>query len=307
MVSANSPPVTPAPSATVMLIRQNHATIQVYLLRRSHESSAFPGFYVFPGGTLEADDQDANFWMKHVDLAGNPLRQALGGQVERRLPFIVAAVRETFEEAGLLMASSARGWFHAESLSRNEILFSRQIADHDLRLSVSKLACWCRWISPESMPKRFDTFFFAAPADPTQDCRPDNHETVDGIWIDPATALIKNSEGSFPLSPPTLVTLHQLLGFNKLDDLMAEARGRCWPEPLMPRMCPIEKGALIIEPWDPDYAARTVVVDVDRLENDMLPPHVPFSRLWLHHGHWRPVARPDAAGENMKAMRAKQR
>ena len=291
----NPPPITPTHSATTILARQKNATIEVYLLRRNPASRAFPGFYVFPGGVLETDDMDTAFWLNHVDRVSHQLSRTLGGEVKELLPFAVAAVRETFEEAGLLLASSATERI-PESLRRDGGLFSWQIAHHDLKLSVSRLGRWCRWITPESMTRRFDTFFFVVPVAPDQDCRPDNHETVHGMWTDPASALVENSEGRCPLSPPTLVTLHQLLEYNGLDRLMAEAHRRPWPDPLKPRMVTVDEGALIIEPWDADYTAQTVSVDVDRLQRDVLPPHAPFSRLWMHQGVWRPVAHPHATG-----------
>ena len=289
-------PNAPTASATVILARQKNAMIEVYLLRRNPASKAFPGFYVFPGGTLETDDEDTGFWLSHVDCANQPLIHHLGGEPEQTLPFAVAAIRETFEETGLLLASSADGNGVSEWPPRNHGVFSRQIVNHRLQLSVSRLGRWCRWITPESMAKRFDTFFFIVQVSPDQDCRPDNQETIHGIWIDPASALVRNNQGTCPLSPPTLVSLQQLLGYKDLDHLMAEAHQRAWPEPFRPRMIRLDKGALIIEPWDTDYAEQTVAVDPDCMESALLPPGAPFSRLWLHQGCWRPVARPPSAG-----------
>lgn len=278
------------PSATVILARQSNATIEVYLLRRNPASRAFPGFYVFPGGTLETDDMDTDFWRNHTDLANHQLNDRFDGEVKQWLPFAVAAVRETFEEAGLLLATTSKGKAVPALSRRSHGRFSRQIADHDLKLTVSKLGRWSRWITPASMSKRFDTFFFIVPVDPDQDCRPDNHETVHGMWIDPANALLKNSLGQCPLSPPTLVTLHQLLDYKDLGHLVTDAHRHSWPKPFKPRMIKVAGETLILEPWDPDYAEQQVTVDADYLENDMLSPHAPFSRLWLHKGCWRPVA-----------------
>ena len=92
-----------------------------------------------------------------------------------------------------------------------------------------------------------------------------------------------------PLSPPTLVTLHQLLTFDSIDTLMTEARNRSWPAPIMPRLWPLDGSDLIIEPWDPDYARDTVKVNINRLEADILPVGAPFSRLWCRRGVCRPV------------------
>lgn len=289
MIVQSRHPATPSPSATLILARHHDAGVEVYLLRRSADSKFMPGTYVFPGGNLEAEDMDAAFWQDHVDLSLDQLAGALDGEVDRMLPFAVAAIRETWEEAGLLLAAPMQGNASPERVAENGTPFIRQIQGGGLCLSVSRLGRWHHWITPELMPRRFDTFFFVAPVGHDQRCRPDNHETVHGTWINPRTALTENAQGALPLSPPTLVTLHQLLPFADLDTLVAEARSRSWPKPIMPRLWPLDDGVLIIEPWDPDYARETVRVDTDRLEADVLPVGVPFSRLWRHQGVCRPV------------------
>ena len=282
-------PTTPSPSATLILARRHEAEIEVYLLRRSAASKFMPGTYVFPGGNLEAEDMNAAFWQNHVDLPADRLVLALDGEVDRMLPFAVAAIRETWEEAGLLLADPMKGFSAPETAGNSGSSFTRKIQAGGLALSVSKLGRWHHWITPELMPRRFDTFFFVAPVGQDQHCQPDNHETVHGTWINPRKALAENTRGTLPLSPPTLVTLHQMLPFADLDTLMAETRSRPWPAPIMPRLWPLDKSALIIEPWDPEYTRDTVAVAVDRLEADVLPVGAPFSRLWRHRGICRPV------------------
>ena len=282
-------PATPSPSATLILAREDEAGIEVYLLRRSAASKFMPGTYVFPGGNLEPEDMDAAFWQGQVDLPVEQLEPSLDGAVDRMLPFAVAAIRETWEEAGLLLAAPRKGVSGTEPIGESGTLFTRRIQEDGLVLSVSRLGRWHHWITPELMPRRFDTYFFVAPVGQDQRCRPDNHETVHGTWANPLKALTENDQGTLPLSPPTLVTLHQLLPFADLDTLVAETSSRSWPAPIMPRLWPLEKGALIIEPWDPDYARESVNVDIDRLEADILPVGAPFSRLWRHRGLCRPV------------------
>lgn len=293
MAARRHPPVKPTPSATLILARRHGTRIEVYLLRRSTASKFMPDTYVFPGGGLERDDMDTAFWLKHVDLPMQPLGRVLGGPVDRMLPFAVAAIRETYEEAGLLLTRPIKNDPTPEPLLDPLISFSRRVEANGLELAVSRLARWHHWITPESMPHRFETFFFVAAVDSEQRCRPDNRETVHGTWVDPMRALEKNARGSLPLSPPTLVTLHQMLPCKDLDDLMTTARSRSWPAPIMPRLWPLDHGALIVEPWDPDYTREIVSVDIDRLEKDVLPVGAPFSRLWRHRGVCRPVRHPD--------------
>ena len=266
--------------------------MQVYLLRRSSTSPFMPGTYVFPGGGLEDEDRDLSFWIKHVDLAGEQLTHALGGQPERMLPFAVAAFRETWEEAGLLLTEPSMAATAREDRPDGKNAFKQLIQTRRLRLPLSTMGCWRHWITPESMPRRFDTYFFLAPVERDQQCRPDSRETVHGIWITAYEALKRNERGTLPLSPPTLVTLHQMLPYADRDAIMTAVRGRSWLAPIMPRLWPLEKGALIIEPWDPEYECDNIVVDADRLEMDVLPVGTPFSRLWYDGRIFRPVTRP---------------
>ena len=250
-----------------------------------------PGTSVFPGGSLEDADRHTAFWLNHVDVDELRLPPILGGAVDRMLPYAVAAVRETWEEAGHLLGSCPGAEIEAFRGNKRPPAFHRWAARLDIRLSISVIGRWSRWITPESMPRRFDTYFFMAPVQIEANCRPDRREAVHGLWIDIRQALVENARGSLCLSPPTLVTLHQMLPYGNLDELLAESRRRLWPPPFMPRLWPLQKGDLIVEPWDPDYAGGTVNVDIDRLERDILPVGAPFSRMWRHRGVCRPVAR----------------
>ena len=292
--------------------------METYLLQRSAASRFMPGTYVFPGGRLEDEDRDTDFWINHVDLSKKGLLEAFDSSPETILPFAVAAIRETWEEAGVLLAEiRARGnspatapatedfnspsFMTKPSLYANQInnrpvgglSFKRLARDKNLILSTSKMVYWSRWITPQSMPKRFDTCFFMAPVKPDQECRPDNRETVDGIWISPRKALTKNSDGLLPLSPPAVMTLHQMLSFADLSEMIADTRRRSRPVSTMPRLWPLKKGALLIQPWDPDYERDTVRIDENCLQKDVLPVGAPFSRLWFSGGVFRPVRYPE--------------
>jgi hypothetical protein len=252
-----------------------------------------PGTYVFPGGKMDDDDKDTAFWKNHVDLASD--QDWLGrwdGPVELMLPYAVSC------HQGDLGRSGAAGEPHLRKNGpqpnrlndkRQATLLDDAYRRRGLRLSASGLGRWHHWITPALMPRRYDTYFFVAPVENNQRCRPDNHETVHGTWVTPGKALAENARGTLPLSPPALVTLHQMLDFSDLDALMAQARRRSWPAPIMPRLWPLENGALIVEPWDPDYTRQTVSVDSVRLEKELLPVGAPFSRLWHYRGICRPV------------------
>lgn len=100
-----------------------------------------------------------------------------------------------------------------------------------------------------------------------------------------------NLEGRVPLSPPTLVTLHELSGYRRLADLEGALETRPWGLPIFPRLVPFENGAVILEPWDPDYRRDDITFAPQTLEKAVLPLEAPFTRLWLHNGIWRAVAR----------------
>ena len=257
-----------------------------------------PGQYVFPGGTVESLDKETEIWKAHADMGCDAFSLRLGGDmaVEEALAFSVAAIRETFEEAGVLLAGGNER-FHAE---REKIwhrrmteglpkVWLRELVNCEGRvLAFSGLARWSHWITPQRMPQRFDTRFFIAFMPPGQECVPDQRETTKGIWINPREALVGNSRGEIPLGPPTLVTLHELLQYSKLEALEKDTETRTWGEPLLPRLVPLSPGFLILEPWDP-MIDRDVLPDPQELEEAILPVGEPFSRIWNHDGLWRPV------------------
>ena len=301
-MSSATPPPGLARAATLILVRQHAGELQAYLLRRSPASGFMPGLFVFPGGLVDADDGDEVFWRDRQDLSPQALGERLGKglRFSEALSYAVAGVRETFEEAGVLLAAKAgstdeelkragerrlaeggrHGWF-------------RTLAETEgWMLSLSALAPWSHWITPVGMPRRFDTRFFAAALPEGQEGRPDMRETTEGLWVSPRQALAGNRAGRTALSPPTLVTLHELLNFPTLDALNRGVEGRGWGEPIFPRLVPLGKGAgsIIVEPWDPMYGREDLRVDAGSLPGRLLPAGAPFSRLWNDGGIWKPVA-----------------
>ncbi|HYQ59730.1 MAG TPA: hypothetical protein VEP29_01670, partial [Desulfatiglandales bacterium] len=289
----------PRAASTIVLVRERGAAFEVYLLKRSAQSGFFPGTYVFPGGTVASEDRDADLWLKHSDLDLPAVENRLGGTLPatEMLAYGVAAIRETFEEGGVLLASRSqetesgmqaicetrkvkklsKGWFREWAVSG------------DWHLQLSRLARWAHWITPEAFKPRFDTRFFLAFVPADQECSPDRQETTHGIWVTPEQGLAANMRGEIPLSPPTLVTLQELLQHKTLNALQDEVNQRGWGEPRLPRVIPVEKGAVILEPWDPMIRKKDVGFDPAALKKLVLPVGEPFSRLWLYEGIWRPV------------------
>jgi hypothetical protein len=141
------------------------------------------------------------------------------------------------------------------------------------------------------MKSHFDTLFFLGLVPPDQVCTPDRGEMEDGLWISPEDALAGNLKGEVPLSPPTLVTIHELLSYPDTQSLKPQWETRPWGEIRCPRLIPSQCGPVILQPWDPQRH-QAEDIKTKGFEALILPPGEPFSRLFLHEGLWKPVRIP---------------
>ena len=300
MSPKSASPPKPLPAATVILARQHQAELQVYLLKRHAKSGFMAGHYVFPGGILDPGDWQYTVWQNHVDVDVNTLWNRFGDErltAEQIAAYGVAAIRETLEEAGVFFAKREnQRQSDIEKVvklrSRNDLpreWFVNLATSQGWRLMLSALSPWSHWITPERMKRRYDTRFWLACMPADQHCQPDQLETTHGLWVSPAKGLVENFCGRLPLSPPTLVTLQQLLSFRSLADLQKEMVYRTWGLAIFPRMIPLKDGAVLIEPWDADYDQPEIVIDAAGLKNALLPAGEPFSRIWYHQGLYRPI------------------
>lgn len=291
-------PKTPRPAATVILVRNGKTGLQTYLLKRSRKSKFFPGSFVFPGGGVDEDDRDFRFWKDHLDISMEEVEHRFGGNGlpgADVLPYCVAAIRETFEEAGALIVSN----FSTETYERVcelrpskelEKLWLKDLASSSgFTLSLTSLSRWSHWITPRLMKYHFDTRFFVAIMPEGQTCAPDRNETDEGLWISPGEALAANLDGTVPLTPPTIVTMHELLSYPDTGTLKINWETRPWGEARLPRMINSESGSLILEPWDTEYSPSEKDQDISVDESMILPSLEPFSRIWLNEGIWKPV------------------
>ena len=178
--------VAPRPAATVLLVRDGPEGLQVFMVVRHHKIDFASGALVFPGGKVDAED---------VALTG--------GDVEKAARF--AAIRETYEECGVLLA---RG---AVALPADRRPFRERLEAEKLEPALDALTPFAHWITPPILPKRFDTRFYivAAPADQT--AMHDGSEAVDSVWIEPARAIREGAEGRRTLVLATRLNL-ELLG-----------------------------------------------------------------------------------------------
>ncbi len=286
-------------ASTVILVRPGKPSIEVYLLKRNVKSGFMGGYHVFPGGTLDSEDRNIDTWAPSIDINFNQIELQLGDEgfaYAEVIGFGVAAIRETLEECGVLLASGkSKSSNNYESIACERLerglpkaWFKDRITAENWILSFSRLYRWSHWITPEQMKTRYDTRFFVAPMPSDQTCLPDNHETHQGLWLTPRSALEQNLDASIALSPPTIATLTQMLKFETFETLMQALPGRTWGEPIKPRVVLTPDGPVILEPWDPLYDSEAEV-DIQGLSKKVLGPGTRFSRIWRDGHIWKPI------------------
>ena len=230
-------PTTPQPASTVILLREGEKSPEVLLLERHARSAILPAMYVFPGGRVEDPDRAlvdrlGRFTASHARerLTTVPPELALG--------YFVAAVRETFEEAGLLLARR-RGHSElvdgdtAHALQQHRLAvqasperFRELVEAEDLELAVDHLCVHGHWITPERVERRFDTIFFAALAPAGQVAQHDGVESTSHAWLRPEDALAQARRGERQIIFPTACNLDTLCGFADAPTALAGSRSR---------------------------------------------------------------------------------
>ena len=237
----------PAPArlaATVLLLRPAPATgdFEVYVIRRV-AAMAFGGMYAFPGGSVDPSDSRPDLaWVGQADLASR-----LATTPERAQAIVCAAAREVFEEAGVLLAGPTAGtvvgdvsgdrWETArQALVKRELGFADLLRDNDLTLRSDLLAPWSRWITPESEPRRFDTYFLVAALPLGQVTRDVSGEADHTMWTRPADAVARAEGGEVAMLPPTIVTLQQVAACPNIEAVFAAAASRDAATPVNVRL-----------------------------------------------------------------------
>jgi 8-oxo-dGTP pyrophosphatase MutT (NUDIX family) len=220
-------------AATVVMLRDAPGGLEVFLLKRHGLSDVLAGAYVFPGGKVDPEDAKLDMQV-HLDTAPVMLHAALGEPQLDELAaagLYVAALREAFEESGVLYAKeagpleAARAW----QLLREGRAFDEVLAAMSLRLQASALQPWSRWITPRVgavARKRFDTRFFLAPVPAGQIARHDDHEATESVWLAPRAALQQYWDGFIELAPPQILSLAHLARHASVQSVLAQARQR---------------------------------------------------------------------------------
>jgi 8-oxo-dGTP pyrophosphatase MutT (NUDIX family) len=291
---ADDPAAVPLrPAATVMLIRDSVDAdgvddIEVFMLRRTPKAAFAAGQYVFPGGRVDlADGADG---LEGICDGLDDARASSILQIERGgLAFWVAAIRECFEEAGVLLARRAAvdpsssgsgsgpraGWASglgdaiafddpviarrfAESRRRvhdGELSLAQLCADEDLMLITDAIHYVSHWITPVGEVRRFDTRFFVARAPQAQEPLHDDAETVASLWVRPREAIDRFRAGELAMLPPTIVNLEFLLPFNTADEALEAAASVPTPAAVLPKIRVDAEGRVtaLLMPGDDGY------------------------------------------------------
>lgn len=225
------PPVTPRDSATVMLVRDASRGIEVFLLRRVHGMAFAGGMSVFPGGSVDPRDADTSVGWHGPDPRWWADRFAVDPGLAQAL--VCAAVRETFEESGVLLAgpddtsvvSDTRPFADARrALVERETSLAQFLAGAGLVLRADLLRPWANWVTPVEERRRFDTRFFLAAVPSGQQADGATTEAAEAGWYRPTDALDDWKHGRRGLLPPTWTTLAELEDCGSLGEAMARER-----------------------------------------------------------------------------------
>jgi 8-oxo-dGTP pyrophosphatase MutT (NUDIX family) len=276
-------------ASTVVLLRPA-SRFEVLLVRRSDSVAFMGGAHVFPGGRVDAADriEGLDDIADGAAAAGDAMNDL--GPADA-VAHHVAALRELFEETGILLAGTDHGVVATDGLAnerfaehRRALLGgTRSLAEivrlERLRLALHELTYFAHWVTPEIEIKRFDTRFFIARAPASQTPLHDNSELTDCEWLDPEDAIARCRNGGILLPPPTWTTLSALARFPNIDAALAWAGRRPVPR-IQPRFKKDGESTLLFYPGDPLYPA------VDGFDT---PDETRFT---LSEGRWRPV-RPD--------------
>jgi len=214
----------PVPAATILLIRDGDSGLEVFMVVRHHQIDFASGALVFPGGKVDPQDTDEGW---HAYLPKDI-------EDEQRI-LSIAAIRESFEECGVLLARDTESSLvsgkllaslgsERDQLNAKKIPFISLFENHVLTLASDQLVHFAHWITPPMMPKRFDTHFYLAPAPVDHVLKHDGHESVDSVWINPVTALKEAAEGRRTVIFPTLRNLEKLARFQTVEHALNTTR-----------------------------------------------------------------------------------
>ena len=257
-------------AATVMLVRDGVEGVEVFMLRRNLNSDFVGGAYVFPGGGVDLGDGAPE--VEHLCVGRTDAgASALLGVPSGGLAYWVAAIRESFEEAGLLLAVDERDDMvrfddetvnerfvaHRRDVDRGDRSLVDVVREEGLRLATDRIHYFSRWVTPLGAPRRYDTRFFIAHPPEWQEPVHDDHEVIANLWIRPAEALARHERGEFELIFPTVRSLEALGRFDTAEEIVAYAAEIARVDAILPTIEDGPHGLRIVLPGDGSYDAVT--------------------------------------------------
>ncbi len=274
--------VTARHASTVLLLRDSPHGVEVFMERRHIRSDFVGGAYVFPGGRVDPEDRvDESLCDGLTDReASDRLGLAEGG-----LTFFVAAIRECFEEAGVLFAHDRQGRlldFSApaveahyrklrDDLNAGELSLLDIAAAEGLTLATDRISYWAHWITPEGQPRRYDTRFFVARAPRNQAAAHDDHELTSSAWVTAAKALERGRRREWMIIFPTIRNLQKLAPFESADEAIAAVDAQVDFPVMQPR---------VLLGRTPDEPARAVLPGDEGYEEAAVRPSTDNARDW---------------------------
>ncbi|MGI4812367.1 MAG: NUDIX hydrolase [Janthinobacterium lividum] len=253
------------PAATVMLLRDGTQGLEVFMLKRHDRSDVHGGVFVFPGGKVDAADAQLDA-AAHLDSTPAQLFDSLGDaslSTQQALAFHVSALRELFEECGVLLTADTSDALSAQAAAtlQGGLTFNEMLRQHGLRLSTANLQIHSRWITPvmTMTGKRFDTHFFAALLPEGVSPRHDNHEAVESVWLTPRKALQMYWQGEMLLAPPQIMSLANLARYVSAADVLADARRRT-PPVILPEVSGGDADRIVAFPGDERHSISAAVI-----------------------------------------------
>lgn len=248
------------PAATLAITRDTPEGLQVLLLQRTWDATFMPGFYVFPGGAVDKADCRCVEWVSGGDDAS--ISHDMGVEADGS-HYMIAAIRESFEEAGILLALDEDGnllrpdhpvFDEREAMIAGDQTLGALCHQYNLSLPLDRLAYLSHWVTPPGPPRRYDTRFFVTVWPEGQIPHQDRVETIDHIWLTPQQAMDEHRRGSRLFASPTLRTLRILAGFGSTGELLRHARSQP-PEPAADKPWPARLNGkpVEVEPGTPPF------------------------------------------------------
>jgi 8-oxo-dGTP pyrophosphatase MutT (NUDIX family) len=236
----------PRPAATVVLARDGSAAPELLLLRRHRSAGFVPGAYVFPGGRVDDEDGDPELVRLLADAPAEPAPA-----------YWLAAIRELFEETGVLLARDAAGVTCADATRVADVAHWREalmsggatlldaLRGLRVRPDISRMVYCAHWITPVAEPRRYDTRFFLAALPEACEAAADEREMTDAIWATTAGAVAAFESGRLPMVFPTIKTIQRLIGYSTVADMIAAFRDTSVPA-VLPRLVRTPEGVGIV-------------------------------------------------------------